>query len=231
MTQWSALAASCGLSFAAALLIGVPLSRVRQEEGVYSASLGIIIFCCVKMLLVECGWGFASLFGVRMGLTIQLILVLGCFLFFRQLRETKLLSAGGTFVFRCGMLLCIGVGQYGWRIQETGGELSVYVMGEALHFALLLLSAGWMEEETSQKSAGRWAAAAAVVVALKGTGSWMLRAFCGEECAFAALLLLTLGVSGLLCDFACAVGRQRTLSPTGFAVGMAAAFCVGSLMG
>ena len=231
MTQWSALAASCGLSFAVVVLIGVPMGRAKREEEVYSASLGIMIFGCVKMVLVECGWGFAALFGVGTGLSIQLVLMLGGFFFFHQLRETQLPLSSGSFVLNCGMLLCTGVGQTGWRREETGGVPGVYVIGEALHFALLILSVLWMEEESSQTAAGRWAAAAAVVLVLKGAGTWLLSAFCGDESAFAALLLMTLGVSGLLCEFVCAVERARTLSSTGFAVGMAAAFCVGSLMG
>lgn len=232
MTQWGAVAVSCVLSFAAVLLVGVPLGGARRREGVYSASLGIFIFCCVKMVLVECGWGFAALFGVGTGLTIQLILLTGCFFFFRQLRETGLRSPGGSYVLRCGMLLCIGVGQAMWHTEGTGGDLTVYAMGEALHFALLFLAAGWMEEEPSQRNIGRWAAAAAVVPAVKGAGVCLLRVCCdAEDGAFGALLLMTWGVSGLLCELAYAISRQKELSPTGFAAGMIAAFCVVSLMG
>lgn len=231
MAQWNAMMTSCGLSLAVVLLVGVPLSRTRQEERVYSAALGIIIFCCVKLLLVECGWGFASLFGVGTGVTIQLMLVIGCFFFFRQLRETKLLPTDGFFVYRCGMLLCVGVGQTGWRAEETGENPDVYMIGEALQFALLLLAAGWMEEGSSQRNIGRWAASVSVVFVLKATGVWLLRIALEKDGAFAGLLLLTLGINGLLSEFTYAVSWKKELSPSGFAVGLMTAFCADALMG
>ena len=82
----------CGLlslSITGLLVIAAVRTGRRHRDDFFSASLGIIIFICVKSIVTDCGWGFAALFGIPHGPVAQLYLTLGAFFFFRALRCTR----------------------------------------------------------------------------------------------------------------------------------------------
>lgn len=224
---------SCVMSLSIAALLAVPVSRGKNaihRADIFSASLGIIIFVCVKSIFAECGWGFAALFGVFSGLTAQLAMTLGAFVFFRELRGSNFLGRGGSAA-RDIALLCFGIGRNLMCDLSVVSDFSLYLLGEAAEFAILITAALALDENAEHWNVTKRTGAAAAVIIIKATVCVTVRRQAAWNAEFAGLVLLTLGISGMVCEFVGALRQKRAISAGGFAAGFTAALCVTTLFG
>lgn len=195
------------------------ISRAR----VYAASAGLLLFECVKGMLIDCGWEFAALMGVTVGMAAQLSLILGTLLFFRELRNENWRRERTA----CAVsLLCFGTGSHLLSAIAPWPDVSDRLIGEALTFAVVTVSIMRLhrEDETDPRLRQATAAGASLLKAL----------FCSvwrgsEDAAFLGAVLLSVGLTGMLCACGEAMQRRQSLSPGGFAAGFLTALCIASL--
>lgn len=231
--HWKYVLVSCAMSLSIVGLLAVPVSRVKNAKDrtdIFSAALGIIIFVCVKSIFADCGWGFAALFGVLSGFAAQLAMTLGAFLFFRELRGADFRGRGSNTV-RNIALLCFGIGRNLMCDAAVVSDISFYLFGESAEFAIIVLAALIADGNAEERSAAALTGEAAVMTVCKAAVCvipCLMADFHGE---FAGLVLLTVGISGMVCQFVGALRQERTISAGGFAAGFTTALCVTSLLG
>lgn len=223
----------CMTSLSITALLAVPACRAKNAENradIFSASLGIIIFVCVKSIFVDCGWGFAALFGVLSGFAAQLAMTLGAFVFFRELRGSDFLGRGGHAAQNMG-LLCFGIGRNLMVDYAAVSDISFYLLGEAAEFAILIIAGLLSDRDAEGRGAADLTGTAAGILLMKAAVCAILRQRAGFDGAFAGLVLLTVGISGLVCEFVGAIRQEQAISAGGFAAGFTAALCVTTLFG
>lgn len=224
---------SCVMSLSIVALLSVFACRgknVKNRADIFSASLGIIIFVCVKSIFVDCGWGFAAFFGVLSGFAAQLAMTLGAFVFFRELRGSDFLGKGSNMA-RNIALLCFGIGRNLMCDTATVADFSLYLLGEATEFAVIITAGLLLYQEEEGRGAADLTGTAAAILIMKAVACVILRRRAVFDGEFAGLVLLTLGISGLVCEFVGAVRQERAVSAGGFAAGFTAALCVTTLLG
>lgn len=223
---------SCVMSLSGAALLAVSACRAKNAKNcadIFSAALGIMIFVCVKSIFVDCGWGFAALFGVLSGLAAQLAMTLGAFIFFRELRGAVLERDG--HAARNTALLCFGIGRNLMADYAAVLDLPLYLLGEAEEFTLLIMAGLLLDSDAKGRGVADLTGTAAVILLMKAAVCAVVRLRAGFDGEFAGLVLLTVGISGLVCEFVGALKPERTISAGGFAAGFTAALCVTTLFG
>lgn len=219
------------MSLSVVSVIFVQISRKLNSSKIFSAALGIIIFRCVKSIFAECGWGFAAIFGMFNGIAVQVTVFAASFVFFHELSEDDLVRKCNFNVSQTCMLICFGLGK---NLQHNYSELSdipMYILGEAADFALLLISLEAASDDFFEKSAVSVIKQAAIIIAAKAVIITVYRTFAASMGGFLPPVLMTVGISGMVCEFARAVKSERDISAAGFAVGLTVSFCFDSLMG
>lgn len=226
---------SCLLSLSISGLLAVAAARTekKRRDDIFSASLGIIIFVCVKSIVTDCGWSFAALFGVPCGFAAQMGMTLGAFVFFRELRRSERAAArlGSERLAGAAALLCFGVGRNLMCDYGVVADPSLYVLGEAAEYALLTAAVQMSGEEGDQRTAPHMIRTAATVIGSKTAVCVLLRLRYDFHGTFGGTVLLTVGIAGLVYQFAYALGQDREVTAGGFAAGFAAALCTASLLG
>lgn len=219
------------MSLSLVALISVPIGRMRNLSTIFSAALGIIIFRCVKSIFAECGWGFAAIFGVFTGIAAQVTVFAASFVFFRELGEDSAIRKCRFNISRICMLLCFGLGKNLLYNYYELSDVMTYIFGEAADFALILLSIDAASDEFCEKSSSDVIGRAAIIIAARAAILIIYREFGSSLGGFVPLVLLTMGISGMICEFAHAMRDRRDMSAAGFAVGLTISFCFDSLMG
>lgn len=217
------------LSLVALILVSV--SRLRNVSTIFSVALGIIIFRCVKSIFAECGWGFAALFGVFNGIVAQATVFAASFVFFRELSDDSIIRKCKLNISRICMLLCFGIGKNLLYNYSELSDVRLYIFGEAADFALILFSIDIVSDELCEKSSLTVIGGAAIIIAVKAAILIIYREFESNIGGFAPLVMLTMGISGMICEFAHAMRDRRDISAAGFAVGLTISFCFDSLIG
>ncbi len=218
------------LSFALVTIGYFFVSRAEKIADIFSVALGIIIFGCMKGMFVECGWGFAALFGIKTGIAVQVVLFSASVLFFHALMIENENALRQNRVPRIVALGCFGFGKGMLRNYATFYSPQVYILGEAADFALASLSLNVLNDELSDKSFSLVGETAIILLA-KAIVLIIYRNISQEENSFAALILLVMGIAGFICQFARAMGERQNISVVGFAIGVTISFCVNSLEG
>ena len=213
-------AASNVLSAAAVMLISPLLCKTERKEGIFSASLGIILYRIVKSIIVECGWEFAAAAGVRTGILLEAAsMCCGLVLFSemgkaiqKQGYNTNNLPASAV------IMLCVGKGLLvDSRLVPSSVE---FIIGHAAESALMATSvciAGNQGEAPDAKTITAFA-----VVCSAGSFAVELllwRTACAAPSA-AAPFLIMLSCCELMCVFAGGMKNSPAISPFGFAAGL-----------
>ncbi len=226
----------CGLlslSITGLLIIAAVRTGRRRREDFFSASLGIIIFVCVKSIVTDCGWGFAALFGIPHGPVAQLCLTFGAFFFFRTLRctgGTDALEFGNHFTENAS-LLCFAIGRNLLCDDTTVANLSLYLLGEAAELALMTTAVQLINGEETPPKVPIVMERAAMLIGIKTVICTILRQQAGQQREFSGVVLITIGLTGLVCEFVDAISPGREIKPGGFAAGFTAALCMTALFG
>lgn len=224
---------SCIMSLSIAGLLAITACRAKNAKGntdIFSASLGIIIFVCVKSIFTDCNWGFAALFGVVSGFAAQIAMTLGSFLFFRELRASAINDKFGN-ITRDACLVCFGIGRNLICDYSALSDISLYLFGESVEFAVIILAVLILDKEPELRSEVGLIKSAAAIIAIKAAVCSVLRIRAGFNGEFAGIVMLTVGISGMVCEFVKALRQDRSISAGGFAAGFTAALCVTTLFG
>ena len=218
------------LSLGLIAMISIPLGRVRDSSMIFSASLGIIIFGCMRGIFVECGWGFAALFGIKTGIVVQVILFAAAVLFFRALADENRTAGRDSNIPSLCALICFGLGKGLLRDYSTLYDPKIYALGEAADFAFTALSLEYIGGASGKFSTSALKKAS-LVMALKTVIVTIYHNAYLSESEFAASVLLLMGMAGFICEFVRALGESRNISAAGFAAGVTISFCISSLEG
>lgn len=217
------------LSLAITAIISAPVMRMKNSSALFSAALGIIIFGCIKSIFAECGWGYAALFDIKAGMVIQAVMFAVSFLFFRELSDECDVKAHNKFLSRMLALFCFGTGKNLIRNYASFSDVAAYILGEAADFALTAAALYALSDEFGKKDAKVHAAGFAAVLVLRAITAAIYGTFGTDEGNFGALVLLTIGTAGLVCEFTRSIGDGRDISAAGFAAGLTVSFCFGAL--
>ncbi len=224
---------SCIMSISVVSLLIVPAVRVKSVKSrtqIFSSSLGIIIFICVKSIFTDCGWGFAAIFGVISGFMAQLAMTLGAFVFFRELCISDFKDKGDV-VARNTALICFGVGRNLICDYSALSDISLYIFGEAAEFAVIILAMLMLDEDYKFGGVIGLTESAAGIIVIKAVICVILRLRGGFDSEFAALVMITVGISGMVYEFVRMLRLHHSISVGGFAAGFMAALCITTLLG
>lgn len=213
-------AAACVLSAAAVMLVSPPLSRTGRKSGIFSASLGIILYRIVKSIIVECGWEFAASAGIRTGLAIEMLTMCCGIVLFGELEkmlpegqnESSHLPVASVIMLSAGKgLLCDAA------LVPSAVE---FVIGRAVGIALIS-SAVYITGADREPQDAQSLTVFGVVCAVGSFAAESLLGLSGcRESSPAAPLLMMLGCCGLMRGFAEGIRNAPQISPAGFAAGM-----------
>lgn len=226
MTELKYAIISGVLALSLAIMTGVPMSHSRKTTDFFSASMGIIICTCVKSIFVDCGWGFASIFGTGVGLAVELTVMLASLAFFRELYRDSLWCVGSVPVAGIGALICFGTGRFLWQWSCASEDRVLFVAARATELALLLLSLWQLSSDEICKGISLFIRNSAAVTMLTVFLICVVDYLDGD---FSAVALMTIGTSGMLAAFAVSARQKREISPSCFALGVMAALCLDSL--
>ena len=226
LTNGAYQAASCLMSFGAAVLAAAALRGRRRTASGLSFGTGILLYHVVRTLLVECGWGFAALFGGAGGLWVQVLWLLLSALFFREWKAARKPDFRRSAA-ELAALASLQTGRLLLMDMSLPSDPAAALTGEALSFALLLTAVcDRPSEDAPSDGKGaflfRTAGRACAVTLAAGLGSRLLRV----GSAPAAPVLLTFGAAGLLAVLSERLPGYGSVSPVGLTAGLAAAFCV-----
>lgn len=229
--DWIYVLVSSVMSLSLVAVIYVLISRKKNSSAIFSAALGIIIFRCVKSIFAECGWGFAAIFGVFSGIAAQVTVFAASFVFFHELGEDEFIRKFRFNVSQIFMLLSFGLGKNLLYNYTELSDVMMYILGEATDFALILLSIEAASDDFREKGSTAVICRAAIILIVRAVILIFYRNMESDKGSFVPLVVLTLGISGMVCEFARAMRSGRDISAAGFAAGITLSFCFDSLMG
>ena len=217
------------LSISMMVIISIFTKRMRSSSVIFSVSAGIIIFICVKGIFAECGWGFAALFGVKIGIAVQVVLFAAGVFFFRALAHDNSSAVKESRLPGFCALTCFGLGKGMLRNYEVLYDPKLYIFGDAAEFAFIALSLGYISSHSDRNKSAVTVAEASLILIMRTIAVMIYRSASPAENEFAALVLMLMGMAGFICEFASAFGEKRDISAVGLAAGVTISFCISSI--
>ncbi|MDD6394846.1 MAG: hypothetical protein PUB37_01465 [Firmicutes bacterium] len=183
----------------------------------------------MKGIFAECGWGFAALFGVKIGIAVQVILFAAGMFFFRALAYDNSSDVKESRLPGFCALTCFALGKGMLRDYAILFGAKFYIFGDAAEFAFIALSLGYISSQSGGNKSAVTVAEASLILIIRTIAVMIYRSASPAENEFAALVLLLMGMAGFICEFASAFSEKRDISAVGLAAGVTISFCISSI--
>lgn len=206
------------------MLLSPVILRARQKSGIISAAIGIILYTIVKSIFVECGWGLALAAGPFAGFFAETVM-LGCGIaFFRELKKAIPTEHGTSRLFCVGVIL-IMAGKNLSVDYRVIPDISVFILGRAAQFAMLIVSAYLVSDEAETKEIPFLSVLAVISVSINTLAALIAGQIQESSVSTVAPMLILTGCCHLTVEVSGAVNAFRVISPGGLAAGFMLSYC------
>ena len=212
-------AVSWAVSAAVVMTLAPFAVRSRRQCGIFSVSVGIIMYTIAKSIIVECGWGFAAVSGVVPGVLFEATVMCCGIILLREMKAV-IASEKSNAVVNSAAVIMVCAGKNILFDYMLIPDRKVFLLGHALQMASLTTAVYYVSNEPCERKVSSLAAFGGISAFAGWAAVIILRNSGISGNPIAAPMMIMLGVCVLVSRLAVRMKDSGEISAAGFAAGL-----------